>query len=104
MAYVITAPCIGTCDTSCVKVCPVDCIHGTKKQDEFDRIHKLPKDKQAPILKGLQLYIDPDTCIDCGACEPECPVDAIFEADSVPSKWAHFTEVNAEFFKNRRPY
>ena len=102
MAYVITEPCVGTCDTSCVKVCPVDCIHGPIKQGEIDRIHKLPEAQQKAKFKGLQLYIDPDTCIDCGACEPECPVDAIFEADAVPSKWAHYTDKNADFFIQKK--
>src|SRR5262249_39708998 len=91
MAYIITEPCVGTCDPSCVKVCPVDCIHADhieherKKYSaaEFDR---LPEAVRKAKVAKLQLYIDPETCIDCGACEPECPVDAIFEADSVPDK------------------
>ena len=73
MTYVIAEPCVSTCDTACVEVCPVDCIHGPEdkkgagaeaKEDGFDP-------------EGKQLYIDPDECIDCGACEPECPVEAI---------------------------
>ncbi len=56
MTYIISEPCIDIKDRSCVDVCPVDCIH------EFDRM----------------LVIDPEECIDCGACEPECPVEAIF--------------------------
>ena len=60
MAYVITEPCINTKDASCVDVCPVDCIHPRKDETEFETV--------------AQLYIDPDECIDCGACEPECPV------------------------------
>ncbi|MBI3962597.1 MAG: ferredoxin family protein, partial [Deinococcus sp.] len=46
-----------------------------------------------------QLYIDPDTCIDCGACEPACPVEAIFALDSVPEKWQSFTQKNADYYK-----
>ena len=65
MPYVIAEPCIGVKDKSCVAVCPVDCIH-----DAAD-----------------QLYIDPNECIDCGLCEPECPVDAIFMEDEVPDQW-----------------
>jgi len=95
MAYVITEPCLGTCDTSCVKVCPVDCIHGPLTERQIDGI---PESKRKTVLAKIQLYIDPDTCIDCAACEPECPVDAIFEADNVPSKWKHYTELNAKFF------
>ena len=103
MAYIITEPCVGTCDTSCVKVCPVDCIHTkfdldrkTLGAQDLDRI---PESKRKVVTARLQLYIDPDACIDCGACLPECPVDAIFEADQVPSKWNHYIELNAAFFR-----
>lgn len=85
MPYVITEPCIGVKDRSCVAVCPVDCIHeGTVEKDGvvYD-----------------QLFIDPDECIDCGLCEPECPVDAIFMADEVPDEWSDFIPLNAEFYK-----
>ena len=60
MAYIITEPCIGTKDTACVEVCPVDCIHPTKKEGDYGA--------------RQQLYIDPDTCIDCGICLQVCPV------------------------------
>ena len=86
MPYVIAEPCIGVKDRSCVAVCPVDCIHeGTVEKDGvvFD-----------------QLFIDPDECIDCGLCEPECPVDAIFMEDEVPSHWKSFISLNAEFYKS----
>src|SRR5574339_46042 len=66
MTYVIAEPCIDVKDRSCVDVCPVDCIHEV----------------------GRMLVIDPDECIDCGACEPECPVEAIFPEDALPDKWA----------------
>ncbi|MDE0891486.1 MAG: ferredoxin family protein, partial [Planctomycetota bacterium] len=62
MTYVIAEPCINTKDTACAEVCPVDCIHPLKDEEEFE--------------KATMLYIDPDECIDCGACVPECPVDA----------------------------
>ena len=66
MTYIIAEPCIGVKDTACVDVCPVDCIHPTKNEaEEFE--------------KESKLYIDPEECIDCGACEPVCPVEAIFE-------------------------
>ena len=86
MTYVIAEPCIGVKDRSCVAVCPVDCIHeGTVDVDgvSYD-----------------QLFIDPDTCIDCGLCEPECPVDAIFMGDEVPEQWSKFIQINADFYKN----
>jgi len=105
MAYVITEPCIGTCDQSCVKVCPVDCIHtkfehNRKTMTEVD-LAKLTEQgrKDLTTRLKLQLYIDPDACIDCGACEPECPVDAIFEADNVPAQWHGYIELNAAYFR-----
>ena len=64
MTYIIAEPCIDIKDRSCVDVCPVDCIH------EAGRI----------------LVIDPEECIDCGACEPECPVEAIFPEDALPGE------------------
>ena len=85
MAYVIAEPCIGVKDKSCVAVCPVDCIHeGTVDVDG--------------VVYDM-LFIDPDECIDCGLCEPECPVDAIFMADEVPEQWKNFIQINTEFYK-----
>lgn len=81
MPYVIAEPCIGVKDKSCVAVCPVDCIHGTDDD--------------------AQLFIDPDECIDCGLCEPECPVDAIFMDDEVPAKWTSFIQLNTDYFKKK---
>ena len=72
MTYIIAEPCIDIKDRSCVDVCPVDCIH------EYERI----------------LVIDPEECIDCGACEPECPVEAIFPEDALPEKWEPFVKIN----------
>jgi len=85
MAYVITEPCIGTKDTACVDVCPVDCIHPKKDEPDFESVE--------------QLYIDPDECIDCGACVPACPVSAIFALEDLPEKWASYTEKNAQWYK-----
>lgn len=85
MAYTIAEPCIGTKDTACVNVCPVDCIHLRKDEDSFSA--------------KFQLYIDPDTCIDCGACVPECPVTAIFPNDDVPENWREYIDKNADFYK-----
>ena len=77
MTYVIAEPCIDVKDRACVDVCPVDCIH------EAGRI----------------LVIDPEECIDCGACEPECPVEAIFPEDALPDKWTEFTPINAAYLE-----
>jgi ferredoxin len=85
MTYVITEPCIDVKDTACVDVCPVDCIHPTSNEDDFANVE--------------QLFIDPDECIDCGVCEPECPVEAIFMDEDVPEEWQHFTQKNADYFK-----
>jgi NAD-dependent dihydropyrimidine dehydrogenase PreA subunit len=79
MTHVITEPCIGEKDKSCVDVCPVDCIHEIAGED--------------------MLFIDPSDCIDCGLCVPECPVDAIFFEDDVPEQWAHYIEKNAAVFR-----
>jgi NAD-dependent dihydropyrimidine dehydrogenase PreA subunit len=79
MAYVITQPCIDVKDKSCVDVCPVSCIY--LGSDELDR----------------KLYIHPDECIDCGACEPECPVSAIFEVSAIPDEWKEFIELDAQW-------
>ncbi len=74
MAYVVAEPCIKCKFTDCVAVCPVDCF---REGENF-------------------LVIDPEECIDCGACVPECPVEAIFEEDEVPNKWVEYIELNAQ--------
>jgi NAD-dependent dihydropyrimidine dehydrogenase PreA subunit len=94
MPYTITEPCVGVCDTACVEVCPVDCIHPTK--DEF-----ASKGYEEGKLDGKQLFIDPEECIDCGACEPVCPVQAIFAEDEVPEKWKSFISVNYEYYGHK---
>ena len=82
MTYIIAEPCIDIKDRSCVDVCPVDCIH------EFGRI----------------LIIDPEECIDCcGACEPECPVEAILPGDALPENWLPFVKVNAAWTAGGAP-
>ena len=78
MTYVITEPCIGVKDATCVDVCPVDCIHTTDDDDQY--------------------YIDPDICIDCEACVSVCPVSAIFYEEDVPDQWKPFTQKNADYF------
>lgn len=74
MANIVCEPCQHCKYTDCVTVCPTDCFY----QD------------------GEQLYIDPLECIDCGACGPECPVEAIFLDQDVPAAWTHFIQLNAE--------
>ena len=82
MSFIIGKACEGVCDTACVTVCPVNCIHGPIKTDGAGReVDSMSEEEK----KGLQLYIDPSECIDCGACIPECPVEAIYadEEDAI---------------------
>ncbi|MHB8637300.1 MAG: indolepyruvate ferredoxin oxidoreductase subunit alpha [Fimbriimonadaceae bacterium] len=72
MPYVVAEPCIGVKDKSCMQVCPVDCIYEIADQ----------------------VVINPDECIDCGLCEPECPVTAIFVDTDVPPDWKDYIEKN----------
>lgn len=76
MTYVIALPCVDVKDRACVDECPVDCIY------EGNRM----------------LYIQPDECVDCGACEPVCPVEAIYYEDDVPEEWESYYTANVEFF------
>jgi NAD-dependent dihydropyrimidine dehydrogenase PreA subunit len=104
MIYIITEPCQGVCDTACVDVCPVDCIHGPIPLDEIREAREAGgvDELKKKFGEKIQLYIDPEECISCGACEPECPVKAIFEDDEVPRDQAHMIEANAAFFRDRR--
>ena len=88
MAYVISEPCIGTKDISCVEVCPVDCTHPTPDEPGFEQAE--------------QLYIDPEECIDCDACVEACPVDAITSEDQVPDEWHAYIERNAAYYRAPR--
>lgn len=81
MPYVIAEPCIDVRDRACVDECPVDCIYEG----------------------GRSLYIHPDECIDCGACEPVCPVQAIFYQDDLPAEWAEYQADNERFFSTTLP-
>ena len=92
MTYIVAEPCIGTKDRSCVEVCPVDCFYNYPSE-EMNK--KVGKDPEKPGDVGM-LVIHPDECIHCGACEPECPVEAIFEDDDVPEQWTEYTELNAK--------
>ena len=78
MSYIIGKPCVSTCDTACVAVYPVDCIHGPIKIDGAGaEVANMSKEE----LVDKMLYINPEECIDCGACLPECPVDAIYDTE-----------------------
>ncbi len=79
VTYIITEPCKGVKDASCVEVCPVDCIHTDDEADMY--------------------FIDPDECIDCGACESVCPVNAIFYEEDTPEEWKEYLQINADYFK-----
>ena len=78
MTYVIAQPCVDLKDKACIEECPVDCIYEGRRS----------------------LYIHPDECVDCGACEPVCPVEAIYYEDDVPEEWADYYNANVEFFND----
>ena len=84
MTYIIAEPCVDVRDRACVDVCPVDCIYEVEDTElsEGDEAYK------------AMLYIHPEECIDCGACEPECPVEAIYPEDEVPEQWSDYIEYN----------
>ena len=77
MTYVITLPCVDVKDRACVEECPVDCIYEGERS----------------------LYINPEECVDCGACEPVCPTQAIYYEDDVPDDQLEWIDYNAKFFE-----
>jgi len=79
MPYVITEPCTGVKDASCVEVCPVDCISTTDASEQY--------------------FIDPAICIDCSYCVSACPVSAIFDEFNIPSEWRHYIQKNRQFYR-----
>ena len=81
MSFVIAEPCIDHMDQSCVAACPVDCIAGDPSVDR-------------------KLYIDPDSCIGCGACATACPNSAIFETQDLPAAWVDYAWVDAAYFRD----
>ncbi|WP_306192815.1 MULTISPECIES: ferredoxin [unclassified Streptomyces] len=76
MTYTIAQPCVDVKDKACVDECPVDCIY------------------EGPRM----LYIHPDECVDCGACEPVCPVEAIFFEDDLPENLQHYSRTTRDVF------
>ena len=82
MAYIVCEPCLGVKDKACVGVCPVDCFTDTVYTNADGKAFDM-------------LFINPDECIDCGLCEPECPVNAIYADSDVPKQWESFIELNA---------
>ena len=82
MPYVIAEPCVDVKDKSCVEACPVDCIYTTDNDDQF--------------------YINPEECIDCAACEPVCPVEAIYAEEDVPKDEQEYIDKNYNYFNLQR--
>ena len=87
MAVVIAQPCVGTKDAACVTVCPVDCIHPTPDEPEFE--------------EAEMLYVNAPHCICCRLCIDECPVGAIFDDADLPAEWRHFIEKNAAYYAGK---
>ncbi len=81
MTHVVAEPCFNCKYTDCVVVCPVECFY------------------EGPSM----LFIHPDECIDCEACVPECPVEAIFHEDNLPAQWAEYKDLNKEMCDPNRP-
>lgn len=76
MTYVIAQPCVDIKDKACIDECPVDCIYeGPRK-----------------------MYVNPDECVDCGACEPVCPVEAIYFENALPDEWASYLTADRDVF------
>jgi NAD-dependent dihydropyrimidine dehydrogenase PreA subunit len=117
VTYIIAEPCVGVKDRACVEVCPVDCIYeyveeiggyvvpdpstgaGPDKPvvPRGDVTHLPPDSFPKDTLNG-QLWIHPDECIDCGACESVCPVTAIFAEADTPDQWKRFIDLNYQAF------
>jgi NAD-dependent dihydropyrimidine dehydrogenase PreA subunit len=76
VTYTIAEPCIDGKDKACIEGCPVDCIY----------------------VGARMLFIHPDECVDCDACEPVCPMEAIYNEDDVPQEWNQYKQINADFF------
>jgi NAD-dependent dihydropyrimidine dehydrogenase PreA subunit len=76
VTYVIAQPCVDVKDKACVDECPVDCIYEGRRS----------------------VYINPSECVDCGACEPVCPVEAIYYQDDLPAPWKDYLLAAADFF------
>jgi NAD-dependent dihydropyrimidine dehydrogenase PreA subunit len=76
VTYVIAEPCVDIKDKACIEECPVDCIYEGARM----------------------LFIHPDECVDCGACEPVCPVEAIYYEDDLPGEYSEYSQINADFF------
>ena len=96
MTYVITKQCVGACDTACVDVCPVDRILGPVPLAE---LRAVPLPERGTRFPGIQMFVDPDECTDCGACLDECPVAAIYYETDVPHDHRDDIERNAKFFR-----
>jgi ferredoxin len=88
MTYVIVELCKDSKDLSCIEVCPVDCIH--------------PEPDEPGHAEAEMLFIDPEECIDCGACAEACPVEACVAEEDVPEMWQHYVSLNASFFAEGR--
>ncbi len=100
MTYIIAEPCVDVRDGACVDVCPVDCIYAMEDDEvsEPSVPRQDPPDSPALNFVPPMLYIHPEECIDCAACEPVCPVVAIFAEEDTPEQWETYINLNYEYF------
>ena len=99
MPYVVTEPCIGKKNRACSEVCPADAFYDNKDKSLNDKVGR-PAPKAGD--DGM-LFINPNDCLHCGACESECPNEAIFEDSSVPEKWSEYVQLAANTANSKSP-
>lgn len=98
MSYFVTRRCVATCDTACVDVCPTDCFSGPI---EVETLRAMTPENRKIAVQHVQLFINPQHCVDCGACVHECPVDAISYDDAHTEEDIQDLEANRRFFAER---
>jgi ferredoxin len=101
MSYIIGKKCVDVCDTACVSSCPVDAIHGPVFNDKMgEEVSYLKDTEDIKSITNPQLYINPKTCINCGACLPVCPVNAIYDSEeqAIQNDDIYSVERNYKFF------